>query len=80
MANTPTIKCGDTFLVPGRDFGNPKQLINILEVYKESKHDYSRQAFERLKTLNFQMGQAFGRMDQLLKQIETKLNIEENDG
>jgi len=76
MGNVPTIKHGDEFFVPGRDFGNPEHLINILNNKEKSKYDYSRQTFEKVKTLNYNMGQAFQRMDQLLKQIETKLNVE----
>jgi glutaredoxin len=80
MGSVPTVKYNGEFYVPARDFGNPEHLINILNNKENSKYDYSRQTFEKVKTLNYNMGQAFQRMDQLLKQIETKLNIEENDG
>tara|TARA_R110002012_G_scaffold50808_1_gene131383 strand:- start:189 stop:578 length:390 start_codon:yes stop_codon:yes gene_type:complete len=80
MPNIPTIKCNDELFVPGRDFGNPLHLINMINNYQECKQDYVRQTLEKVKTLNYNMGQAFQKMDQLLKQIETKLNIEENDG
>ena len=32
---------------------------------------------EKIKTLNYNMSMAFNRTDQLLKQIENKLNIED---
>jgi len=80
--NRPVIKTFEveSIYVPGRDYSSPDHLINILNNKEGSKHDYSRQTFEKVKTLNYNMGQAFQKMDQLLKQIETKLNIEENDG
>jgi hypothetical protein len=34
----------------------------------------SRITLEKIKTMNYNMGQAFGRLDQLLRQIETKIN------
>ncbi len=80
MPNIPTIKYNNEFFVPGRDFGNPLHLINIINNYQKCKQDYVRQTLEKVKTLNYNMGQAFQKMDQLLKQIETKLKIEENDG
>ena len=80
IPTVPTIKYGDDFLVPQRDFGNPQHLINILNNESGSEYSYSRQTFERVKTLNNNINMAFNRLDQMLKQIETKLNIEENDG
>ena len=79
MANIPTIKYNDEFFAPGRDFGNPEHLINILNNKEKSKYSDSKRTLEKVKTLNYNMSQAFQRMDQLLKQIETKLNIEENE-
>ena len=79
IATVPTIMFHEEFFVPGRDFGNPTHLINIIENYKNSKYNHTRQTLEKVKTLNYNMGQAFQKLDQLLRQIETKLNIE-NDG
>jgi glutaredoxin len=79
MATVPTIKCHDEYFLPGRDFGNPSQLINILKNFKKSKHSKSKRTFEKLKTLNYNMSIAFNRIDQLLKQIETKININETN-
>ena len=73
MPTVPTIKCGDEFLVPSRDFSNPIHLINIIENYKEYNYDYAKRTLEKVKTLNYNMGKAFQKMDQLLKQIENKI-------
>lgn len=75
MPTVPTIKLNDEYFVPGRDFGNPEQLIDMLNNYTDSPYDQSKRNYERVKTLNYNMGQAFTRVDQLLRQIETKLNI-----
>jgi glutaredoxin len=80
MPTVPTIEYNDEYFVPGRDFGSPQQLISMLEIHTKSPYEQSKRTFERVKTLNYNMGNAFQRMDQLLRQIETKLNIEENDG
>ena len=79
IPTVPTIKYGDDFLVPQRDFGNPQHLINILNNESGSEYSYSRQTFERVKTLNNNINMAFNRLDQMLRQIETKLNTEEDE-
>ena len=79
LPTTPTIKYKDEYFVPGRDYGNPQQLINLLETFESSKYDDSRRVLERIKTLNFHINTAFGRLDQLLRKIETKLNTEEDE-
>ena len=77
LPTTPTIKYKDEYFVPGRDYGNPQQLINLLETFQSSEYDDSRRVLERIKTLNFQMSTAFGRLDQLLRKIETKINTKD---
>ena len=77
LPTTPTIKYNDEYFVPGRDFNNVQQVINLLENFKSSKYTESRKILERIKTLNFHMSTAFGRLDQLLRKIETKLNTED---
>ena len=79
MPSVPTIHLKDDYLVPGRDFNNPKNLVSIIENYDNIKYSYDRQALERLKTLNYNMGMAFTRLDQLLQQIENKLNINDKE-
>ena len=78
LPTTPTIKYKEEYFVPGRDYQNPQQLINILQSFPDSSYDYNRRAFERIKTLNYNINMAFGRLDQLLRQIETKLNTDEH--
>ena len=51
------------------------QLINLLNNKEKSTYSDSRRALENIKTLNYNIGKAFQKMDQLLRQIETKLNI-----
>ena len=70
MPTVPTIKCNDEYFIPGRDFQNPQQLVNLLETFKDSSFSEARKTLERIKTLNFHINTAFGKMDQLLKQIE----------
>ena len=79
LPTTPTIKYKEEYFVPGRDYQNPQQLINILQTLPDSSHDYNRRAFERIKTLNYNINMAFGRLDQLLRQIETKINTDEHE-
>ena len=78
LPTTPTIKYKEEYFVPGRDYQNPQQLINILQTFPDSSHDYNKRTLERVKTLNYNMSVAFGRLDQLLRQIETKINTDEH--
>ena len=75
MPTVPTIEYNNEYFVPARDFGNEKQLISMLNSFTNSPHEQSKRTFERVKTLNYNMGKAFQRLDQLLKQIENTLNI-----
>ena len=77
MPTIPTIHYKDSYLVPARDFPNAPGLINLLQNFKELDFDDARQALERIKTLNYNMLMAFNRTDQLLRQIETKINKED---
>ena len=79
MPTVPTIKYNDEYFIPGRDFQNAQQVINLLETFKVSQYDDSRRILERMKTLNFHINTAFGRLDQLLRKIETKINTEEDE-
>ena len=78
LPTTPTIKYKEEYFVPGRDYQNPQQLINILQTLPDSSHDYNKRTLERVKTLNYNMSVAFGKLDQLLRQIETKINTDEH--
>ena len=80
MPNVPTVLFMGEYLAPGRDFGNKEHFVNIINNYKKSKFSKEERTFNNLKTLNYQTMTAFGRLDQLLRKIEAKLNTEENDG
>tara|TARA_R110002020_G_C15858549_1_gene736900 strand:+ start:180 stop:581 length:402 start_codon:yes stop_codon:yes gene_type:complete len=78
MAMVPTICYENNYFIPQRDFGNVEGLINLLENFKESSFSEEKQLIEMIKTLSYNILMAFQRVDSVLKQIETKLNIEEN--
>ena len=78
MPTVPTILYDEEYLVAGRDFQNPEHIINILQTFPDSSHDYNIRTLERVKTLNYNMSVAFGKLDQLLRQIETKINTDEH--
>ena len=77
MPTVPTIHYKNSYLVPARDFPNAPGLINLLQNFKELDFSDAKQALERIKTLNYNMLMAFNRTDQLLRQIETKINKED---
>ena len=79
MPTVPTIHYKNSYLVPARDFPNAPGLINLLQNFKELDFSDARQALERIKTLNYNMLVAFNRVDQLLRQIETKINTNEHE-
>ena len=78
VSQLPTLVFNEEHFVPGRDFFNPEHLVSIIKASKKSKFDYSVRSFERIKTLNFNISNAFNQLQAALNKIETKLNIEEN--
>mgnify|MGYP003146361481 CR=1 FL=1 len=76
---TPTIEINNEFLLPGRDFVNPQNLIEIISNFKDSQYDENRRVLELVKTLNYNTFTAFNRLSAVLQQIENKLNTEENE-
>ena len=76
IPTTPTIYYKNNYFIPQRDFGNPQMLINLLKEFKESEFSLSHRNNEAIKTLNYNVAMAFGRLDQLLKQIETNTKKE----
>ena len=79
IPTVPTIYYKENYFVPGRDFSNAQHLINIIKEFKPCKFSIEEQALEKIKSLNYNIMMAFGRTDQLLKQIENKLNKKENE-
>ena len=79
MPTVPTIHYKNNYFVPGRDFNGAPHLINIIKDFKSCSFSLEVQALEKIKTLNYGINTAFSRVDQLLRQIETKLNTKENE-
>ena len=71
MNTIPAVVINDEYYIPGRDFQNAQHLINIIETHSDTVYDIDRRTFERVKTLNYNINIAFGRLDQLLRKIET---------
>jgi len=76
---TPTIEINNEFLLPGRDFINPQNLIEVISNFKESIYSEKRRTLELAKTLNYNTYMAFNRLNVILQQIENKLNKEKNE-
>ena len=77
MPTVPTLECEGRYLVPGRDFRSANHLIDIIKNIQEFPDEMFSSEFktmEKIKTLSYQIQSAFGRTDQLLRQIESKLN------
>ena len=79
IPSIPIIKYMEEYFIPGRDFQNADQLMIKLETFKISPYNEKRKIYEQIKTLNYHTNMAFGRMDQLLRQIENKLNTKEDE-
>ena len=79
VATVPTINFDDEYFLPGRDFQNAKQIVERLQSSKVVKTDKLQRTFERVKTLSYNINMAFGKLDQLLRQIETKINTDEHE-
>ena len=78
VPSTPIICYKNSYLVAGRDFNSPENLITMLNKHKSCNFDLLYQNNEAIKTMNFNISVAFQRMDQILRQIETKLNTDEH--
>ena len=76
MPTVPTIEYKDNYLTPGRDFRSAIHLVDIVKNYQDSNFPIEMQMSEKIKTLTYNISMAFNRTDQILKQIESKLNTE----
>ena len=74
LPTTPIIYYKENYFIANRDFDNPNNLINILKNYKQSEFEISIQVLEKVKTMNYNIATAFGRLDQLLRTIEQKID------
>ena len=79
MPQVPTLEFENNYFIAGRDFRDPNHLINLIKNFKKSKFSLELQNLEKTKTLIYNMYSAFGKLDQLLRQIENKLNIKEDE-
>ena len=77
MPQVPTVVLKNKYLVPVRDFYNEEHLVSILNNTDDVEVDYNIACFERIKTLNYNIFNAFNRLDGVLKNIEDKLKNEE---
>jgi len=74
LPTLPTLFFNEEYFAPGRDFYSPEHLINVIKNAKKSKYDYSIRSFERIKSLNFNISNAFNQLQATLTNIEDKLN------
>ena len=79
LNTVPAIIINNEYYIPGRDFQNAQHILNIIETYSDNSFDLSKRTLERIKTLNYNINIAFGRLDQLLRKIETKINTDEHE-
>ena len=73
MPTTPTVCYEDSYFIPARDFGNPQQLIEILKHFQKPTFSESKQALERIKTLNYSVNMAFRNLKELVLSSITKV-------
>ena len=73
MPTIPTLNFNGDYLVPGRDFGNAANLIQLIQNYKQSNFTIQEITLEKLKTLHYNISTAFNRTNQILTQIENKI-------
>ena len=79
MPVTPTVYYEDNYFLPGRDFYSPDHLLELLKGFSKSTFSINRRLYETIRTTNYNMNMAFGRIDQLLKQIETNTKKEKDN-
>ena len=79
MAQVPTVLYKNNYFIAARDYANPPYLVNILKNFKPNNSPIQEQLLEKTKTLAYNIQTGFGRLDQLLRKIENKLNTEEKD-
>ena len=78
LGMVPTLYYKNNYFMPGRDYGNAQGLINLLQNFEESTFSKEDQIVEMSKTLSYNIIMAFNRLDNILRQIETKINTDEH--
>jgi len=80
MPAVPTLFFNNEYHVPGRDFNGVPGLLLRIEKYEPiSGFSLEVQILEKIKSLTYNMATAFGRTNQILTQIESKLKTEDNE-
>ena len=79
MGQLPTLSFNKEFFVPGRDYMNPEHLVQLIKNYKKSKYNYSIKSYERIKSMNSQMGQAIQQLFVKINNIESQLKGEDTN-
>ena len=74
MGITPTISFKGSYFIPGRDFNNPTQLVEMLNHFETLTNDSDTLIIERTKTLNHNIVTALRDLDRIIKDINKKLN------
>ena len=69
----PTVKAGDNYLVPGRDFNTPEQAVQKLQNIEDlDKLSNNVKLLEAFKTLTFSINNGFQIMFQQLNELQIK--------
>ena len=76
---TPCFTYKGDYFVPGRDYPHADAVVSLVKNYKKSVYNESLRTLEKLKTLNYHMNMAFGRVDAILRTLENKLNKKEDE-
>ncbi len=79
MAMFPTVLYKNNYYIAGRDFGTPHNFIQQMKSYKDYKFNTNEVTLQKVKTLTYNINMAFGRLDQLIRRMENKLNIKEDE-
>ena len=70
---TPTVLFKNTYFVPGRDFNNPNQVVEMLNYFEKPTLDNDILILERIKTLNYNIATTLTDLDRVIKNINNKL-------
>ena len=70
---TPTVLFKNTYFVPGRDFNNPNQVVEMLNYFEKPTLDNDILILERIKTLNYNIATTLMDLDRVIKNINNKL-------
>jgi glutaredoxin len=76
IPTVPTVLYKDTYFVAGRDFANPSVLMKLLNEFEGFDYNDPKLTLERIRTLTYSMTLAFGRVDNILRNIENQLKKE----